>query len=169
MAVTGLGTLDGSAGASRERHPDVRAAAVPAGAGSAARPDAAWDLLVVLLGAPHARDEVSTALRWAHAAARRGGRVQVWTCGHATLLTGAALGEEKPTNVLDWAGRAETSATWATRFVEEHEGRTRWLVCRFCSDERGAGTHVAVARVRPATAFARHVRESARTLVVGVI
>ncbi len=138
--------------------------------GPAAPPPAApaWDLLVVLLGAPHVDDQVSTALTWADVAAAGGARVQVWTCGHATGLSQAVLGDVKPPSVLDRDRVDPTSAAWLAAFVARHGDRARWLVCRYCSEERGSSEHVAAARVRPSAAFVRHVRESAKTVVVGV-
>ena len=128
-----------------------------------------WDLLVVLMGAPYADDGVSTALRWVESVARAGGRVQVWTCGYATLLTQRALGESKPRDVLGTTSPPLSSAAWVDSLIASSSGRARWLSCRYCSEERGATDHVDAVRVRPATAFHRHVGESAKTVVAGVI
>jgi sulfur relay (sulfurtransferase) complex TusBCD TusD component (DsrE family) len=128
----------------------------------------AWDLLLVAMGAPYADDTVSTMLRLADASAARGGRVQVWTCGWATMLTQRSLGATKPRNALEWGTEYPSSAAWVQDFLLRHEGRTRWLSCRFCSEERGALDHVPEVRVRPAMSFARHVGESAKTVLVGV-
>ncbi|MGF1662371.1 MAG: hypothetical protein ACFCVG_07845 [Kineosporiaceae bacterium] len=133
----------------------------------AAPPD--WDLMLALMGAGYADDGVSTALDWVAAAAAAGGRVQVWACGYATLLTQRALGRTKPRNAMDWDAEHLTTATWATDLLARHPGSVRWLACRFCSDERGAVDHVPAVRVRPAMSFGRHVAESAKTVFVGVI
>ncbi|MBF6216470.1 hypothetical protein IU487_36465, partial [Nocardia puris] len=45
------------------------------------------DVLLALMGAPHASDLITTALRMVQALLEQGGRVQVWTCGYATTLT----------------------------------------------------------------------------------
>lgn len=144
----------------------------PAAAGTPARGPAdapAWDLLLVLLGAPYAGDTVSTALAWTGAAVAGGARVQVWTCGYATSLSQAALGHVKAPHPVRRDEDHPTSVAWLDAFVTAHPDRARWLVCRFCSEERGQGPHVPSARVRPAMAFVRHVRESAATVVVGVV
>lgn len=138
-----------------------------AGAPTGRRPPT-WDLLLVAMGTPFSDDSISTMLRLAEAAAARGGRVQIWTCGYSTMLTQRALGATKPSNAFDWDARYPSSAAWAAGFLTRHEGRTRWLSCRFCSEERGATDHLAEVTVRPAMAFGRHVAESAKTVFVGV-
>lgn len=139
--------------------------------GPAAPPPAAvtWDLLLALMGAGYTDDSVGTALEWARAAVEAGGRVQIWACGYATLLTQRGLGELKPRNALDWHSEHPTTAAWATDLLAAHPDRVRWLACAFCSQERGAVDHVPAVRVRPAMSFARHVTESAKTVFVGVI
>jgi hypothetical protein len=127
-----------------------------------------WDLLVVAMGSPNVDDSISTMLRVIEAAAARGGRVQVWTCGYATMLTQRGLGLSKPRNALDWNTEHPSTARWVTSFLQAHPDTTRWLSCRFCSDERGAVDHIPQVRLRPAMAFGRHVGESAKTVLVGV-
>ncbi|QCB92295.1 hypothetical protein [Cellulomonas shaoxiangyii] len=141
----------------------------PVATATAAGDAPAWDLLLVLLGAPYAGDTVSTALTWARAAVAAGTRVQVWTCGYATSLSQAALGHAKVAHPLRRHEEHPTSVAWLDALVAEHPDRVRWLVCRFCSEERGQGPHVPAVRVRPAMSFVRHVRESAKTVVVGVV
>jgi hypothetical protein len=128
-----------------------------------------WDLLVAVMGTPYASDATTTMLRWVDAAAAGGARVQVWTCGYATMLTQRALGAEKPRNAMAWNEDYPTSATVVQEMLARHEGHLRWLSCRFCSDERGALDHVEPVRLRPAFSFGNHVRESGKTVFVGVI
>lgn len=133
--------------------------------GGSARPR--WDLLVAVMGAPYSTDATSTMLRWVAATAQAGRRVQVWTCGYATLLTQRNLGRTKESNALEWGTTYPTSSAHVEDLLERHPG-LRWLSCRFCSSERGALDHLDAVQVRPALSFGNHVRESAKTVFVGL-
>lgn len=128
---------------------------------------APWELLVAVMGAPYSTDATSTMLRWVDAAARRDGRVQVWTCGYATLLTQRAIGLLKEPNPVD-RGREHPTVLARIEQMLADRPTLRWLSCRFCSAERGALQHIDAVRLRPALGFGSHVRESAKTVFVGV-
>lgn len=128
-----------------------------------------YDLLLVIMGAPHTSDMTTTVLRLIQAMLDRGGRVQVWTCGYATMLTHRALGEIKPRNLIDWSTESPSTAGLIGGMLAASGGRLRWCVCRFCNDERGAGEHIEGVLVRTPFKFSEHVFESARTLFVGEV
>lgn len=130
------------------------------------RPDT-WDLLVAVMGAPYSTDATSTMLRWVDATAGRDGRVQVWTCGYATLLTQRTTGLVKEPDVLDRTREHPTVRARIEQMLAERP-TLRWLSCRFCSTERGALEHIDAVRLRPALSFGSHVRESAKTVFVGL-
>lgn len=127
------------------------------------------DLLLAVMGAPHASDLTTTVLRLTQALLDRDATVQVWTCGYATLLTQASLGPAKPRNVLDWTREYPTTAALIEDMVAAHPGRLAWYSCRFCSQERGVTEHVAAVRVRTPFRFGEHVAAADRTLFLGVI
>lgn len=132
-------------------------------------PKPSWDLLVALMGAPYGDDSVGTVLRLCEAVVSAGGRVQVWACGYATMLTQDSLSATKPSNVMRWADEYSSSAETVRSLVDRSAGSLRWSVCGFCSLERGATTHIGSVAVRPASTFGRRVRESATSVFVGVI
>ncbi len=127
------------------------------------------DLLFVVVGTPHESDMTTTLMRLLHASLDLGGRVQVWTCGYATMLTQRSLGEGKPRNLVAWSQHYPSTATLVADLVNEREGRLGWYVCRFCSEERGATEHIPEAQVRPALKFANHVTSARKTVFMGVI
>jgi hypothetical protein len=128
-----------------------------------------YDLLLAVMGAPHVSDMTTTVLRLAQAVLDRGGRVQVWTCGYATMLTQLSLGDTKPRNVIDWSTDSPSAAALVTDMLAASDGRLSWCACRFCSAERGAAAHIEGVRVRPPFKFGEHVAGADRTLFVGVI
>jgi len=127
------------------------------------------DVLLVLMGAPHTCDMVTSSLRLTQALLGRGGRVQVWTCGYATTLTHASLGENKPRNVVDWSRDYPSSATLVRELLTGSQGRLSWYSCRFCAEERGAAEQIPQIRVRPPFKFGEHVAAAAKTVFVGTI
>ena len=128
-----------------------------------------WDLLLAVMAAPHASDTFTTVLRLLEAALASGARVQVWTCGHATLLTQRSLGELKPRNVVDWTREHPSSAALVRQLLEASGGRLAWHACRFCSEERGATDHIPEVRVRPPFRFVDHVAAARKTVLIGGI
>ncbi|WP_369137437.1 hypothetical protein [Modestobacter versicolor] len=126
-----------------------------------------WDLLVAVMGAPYDSDATSTVLRWVDAATRRDARVQVWTCGYATLLTQRSTGPVKEPNPLDRTREHATARGRIEQLLAERP-TLQWSSCRFCSTERGALDHIDAVRLRPALSFGSHVRESAKTVFVGL-
>ncbi len=127
------------------------------------------DVLVAVMGAPHASDMTTTLVRLLHGVADLGARVQVWTCGYATLLTQRSLGESKPRNLVDWSRRHPTTAAVVRDLLEHRAGQVTWYACRFCSEERGVAEHIPEVRVRPPLRFADHVASAGKTLFVGVV
>ncbi|MCA6094679.1 hypothetical protein LE181_21215 [Streptomyces sp. SCA3-4] len=127
------------------------------------------DVLLILMGAPHESDQVTSVLRLVQAMLERGGRVQVWACGHATLLTQQALGENKPRNFADWTASYPTTATLVREMLAAFPDQLYWYGCRFCSDDRGAHAHLPEVVMRGPSAFAANSAAADKTLMVGVI
>jgi sulfur relay (sulfurtransferase) complex TusBCD TusD component (DsrE family) len=127
------------------------------------------DVLLTLMGAPHASDETTSALRLAEALLRCGARIQVWTCGYATMLTQRSLGEHKPRNLADWNTAYPSTASLAGGLLESHPEQLYWYACRFCSDDRGAGDHLPQVVLRPPAGFGANAAAADKTLMVGVL
>ncbi|WP_026424623.1 hypothetical protein [Actinokineospora inagensis] len=127
------------------------------------------DLLLAIMGAPHASDMVASALRVAEAVVGQGGRVQVWTCGYATMLTQSSLGDTKPRNVVDWSRDYPSTAKTIGDLLGRCGGGLTWYTCRFCGEERGVTTHIPEVKVRPPFKFGEHVAAAGKTLFLGVI
>lgn len=127
------------------------------------------DVLVTLMGAPHADDTVTSALRMVQAMLERGGRVQVWTCGYATLLTQRALGGSKPRNLAEWSVDYPSTATLVEDMLDAFPDTLFWYGCRFCSDDRGAAEHLPRVVLRPPAKYADNVAAAAKTVLVGVM
>jgi len=127
------------------------------------------DVLITLMGAPHADDLTTTTLRLIEAMLARGGRVQVWACGYATLLTQRALGASKPRNPGDWATDYPSTAAVVEALLDEYPDRLFWYGCRFCSDDRGAVDHLPRVRLRAPAGYAANVAAAAKTMLFGVI
>ena len=127
------------------------------------------DVLITLMGAPHADDLTTTTLRLIEAMLARGGRVQVWACGYATLLTQRALGASKPRNPGDWATDYPSTAAVVEALLDEYPDRLFWYGCRFCSDDRGALDHLPRVVLRAPARYAENVAAAGKTLLMGVI
>lgn len=127
------------------------------------------DVLVTLMGAPHASDQVTSALRLTQALLERGAGVQVWTCGYATLLTQRSLGEDKPRNLADWNAEYPSTARVAAELLRAFPDQLYWYGCRFCSDDRGATDHLPQVVLRPPAGYAANVAAARRVIKVGVI
>ncbi|MBX7553614.1 hypothetical protein K1Y78_38035 [Streptomyces sp. tea 10] len=127
------------------------------------------DVLLTLMGAPHASDQVTSALRLAQALLERGASVQVWTCGYATLLTQRGQGPDKPRNLADWNGSYLSPPGLAGELLDAFPDRLHWYGCRFCSDDRGVTEHLPQVVLRPPGGYAANVAASDKTLLVGVI
>lgn len=124
------------------------------------------DALVILMGAPHADDLVTNALRLVQAMLDAGGSVAVWTCGYATLLTGRG---SKPRNLAEWSREYPSTSELVLGMLETHPGRLFWYVCRFCSDDRGVTEHLSQVVARPPAGYEANVAAAAKSLLVGVI
>lgn len=127
------------------------------------------DVLLAMMGAPHASDLVTSALRMTQAMLDRGGLVHVWTCGYATTLTQLSLGESKPRNVVDWSRDYPSAASLIRELLSASGGRLAWYSCRFCGEERGVTQHIPEVKVRPPFKFGDHVAAAGKTLFLGVI
>jgi hypothetical protein len=127
------------------------------------------DLLLTLMGSPHASDLVTSVLRLVQATLERGARVQVWACGYATMLTQESLGESKPRNLADWSADYPSTVSLVRELLTAFPGQLYWYGCRFCSDERGAADHIPEVRMRPPAKFGENVAAAAKTLFVGVL
>ncbi|GLV80008.1 DsrE family protein [Streptomyces hygroscopicus] len=133
-----------------------------------ARPVPRTDVLLNLFGAPHQTDLVTSALRLATALLDRGARVQIWTCGDATRLTCAALGETKPRDYTDLGREYPSTARVVRELIAGHPDRLYWYVCRFCAQERGAADQIPQVRKRAPFVFAEHVSAADKSLLMGV-
>ncbi|MFF3396707.1 hypothetical protein ACFYW1_38050 [Streptomyces sp. NPDC002669] len=127
------------------------------------------DVLVTLMGSPHASDLFTSVLRLVEEMLRQDAAVQVWACGYATMLTQEGLGESKPRNLANWSGDYPSTLTVIRGLLAAHPGRLHWYGCRFCSDERGAVAHIPEVRLRAPSAFAENVAAADKTLFVGVL
>jgi hypothetical protein len=127
------------------------------------------DVLITMMGAPHASDMVTSVLRMCQALLDRGASVQVWACGYATMLTQQGLGDSKPRNLSDWSVDYPSTATIVRRMLGAHQDQMYWYGCRFCSDDRGATAHIPEVRVQPPFKFADHVAAAGKTMFVGVM
>lgn len=132
------------------------------------RPVPRTDVLLNLFGAPHQSDLVTSALRLATALLDRGARVQIWTCGDATRLTSASLGDTKPRDLTDLGRTHPSTARLVRGLLADHPDRLYWYVCRFCAEERGVAAQIPQVRTRAPFVFAEHVDAADKSLVMGV-
>ncbi|MFI0909841.1 hypothetical protein [Streptomyces abikoensis] len=126
------------------------------------------DVMLKVLGAPHRTELVTTVFRLAQALLDRGASVQVWTCGDATGLTHAGLGDSKPLNLVDRHADHPSTARLVRELLAAHTGRLDWYACRFCCEDRGVREQIPQVRKRPPTKFWEHVRATDKILVMGV-
>lgn len=126
------------------------------------------DVLLKVLGAPHQTELITSLFRLAEALLERGATVQVWTCGDATGLTTASLGDTKPCDVTNRSREFPSTAALARNLITAYPQRLNWYICRFCSEERGGGEQIREVRTRPAARFWEHVRAADQVLVMGV-
>lgn len=129
----------------------------------------ATDVLITLMGAPHADDTFTHVLRTVHAMLEAGGRVQVWACGYATGLTQRSLGRSKPRNLVDWSGDYPSTGALVGDLLEAFPERFFWYGCRFCSDERGMTDHLPSVVLRAPAHFRQNVEAATKAVLVGVI
>ncbi|WP_030734252.1 hypothetical protein [Streptomyces griseus] len=126
------------------------------------------DVLLAIMGPPHISDMVTSAVRLAQALLERGATVHIWTCGHATGLTSAALGDSKPRNVVNWSYDYPSGAALATELLDAFPDRLSWYSCRFCTEERGSAPHIARIKQRPPFKFTEHLDAVDSALFLGV-
>lgn len=127
------------------------------------------DVLITLMGAPHADDTVTDALRLVQSLLDVGASVSVWTCGYATMLTQRGLGATKPRNLARWDTEYPSTATIIATMLDAHPGRLHWYGCRFCSDDRGATDHLPSVVLRPPARYADNVAAASKTMLIGVV
>ncbi|MFI8894975.1 hypothetical protein [Streptomyces paradoxus] len=127
------------------------------------------DVLLTLMGAPHAGDQVTSALRLTQALLERGAAVQVWTCGYATLMTQRGQGPDKPRNLADWNRSHPSLPGLAEELLGAFPDRLHWYGCRFCSDDRGVTEHLPQVVLRPPAGYAANVAAADKTLLIGII
>lgn len=125
------------------------------------------DVLLVVMGAPHEGELVTSLFRLVHALAERGSTVQVWTCGYASMLSQDALGTIKPVNVLDRHRTHPTTSTVVRSLLETFPERVYWYGCRTCSEHRGTTGHIPEVPMRRPHRFAEHVRSATKVLYMG--
>jgi hypothetical protein len=125
-------------------------------------------LFLGLIGTPYESDLFTTTVRLVDAAIRQRHRVVVWTCGYATALTVAGLGDRKPRDLSRWDVAHPSSAAVVAHLLRWADGRLRWLVCGYCAEERGAMRQIAGTRIRPASEFIRRADAADACLVLGV-
>ncbi|MBS2962349.1 hypothetical protein KGA66_04775 [Actinocrinis puniceicyclus] len=125
-------------------------------------------LFLGLIGAPYESDTLTTAVRIADEALRRQHRVELWTCGFATTLTTVQVSGVKPRDVRAWDARYPTPAALAAHLLESRGGDFRWLVCRYCAEERGALEQIPGVRIRPPYEFLQRATAADASLVLGV-
>lgn len=125
-------------------------------------------LFLAMIGAPYESDTTTTLLRMADAAVAARHRVSVWTCGFATTLTLATLGDSKPRNLLSWDERFPSTAALVTALLDAAAGRLEWLVCRYCMEERGATAQIDGVAVRPPYEFVDRLLAADASLVMGL-
>lgn len=125
-------------------------------------------LFLGLIGTPYESDLFTTTVRLAGEAARQGHQVTVWACGYATALTVAAIGNVKPRNAQAWNTAYPSPAAVVALLLADGEGRIKWLVCRYCSDERGTAGQMSGVRIRPPYEFLDRAAASDTCLVLGV-
>jgi hypothetical protein len=126
-------------------------------------------VLVTVLGAPHADDSTTSVLRLVQGMLGRGGRVQVWACGYATMLTQRSLGPYKPRNVAAWSTDYPSTAALVDGLLDAFPDRLFWYGCAFCSEERGAGDHLPRVVVRSPARYGENVAAAGKTLMIGLI
>jgi hypothetical protein len=127
------------------------------------------DVLVTVLGAPHADDSTTSVLRLVQGMLGQGGRVQVWACGYATMLTQRSLGAFKPRNVAAWDVDYPSTAALVDGLLDAYPDRLFWYGCAFCSEERGATDHLPRVVLRSPAWYGENVAAAAKTLLIGVI
>ena len=127
------------------------------------------DVLITLMGTPHANDTVTNTLRMVQAILATGASVQVWTCGYATMLTQVGLGEHKPRNLAAWETDYPSTATIIGDLLAGYPDRLYWYGCRFCSDDRGAVEHLPQVVLRAPARYTDNVAAAAKTVQIGLI
>ena len=127
------------------------------------------DVLLVVMGAPHESDLITSVLRLAQSLLEKDAVVSVWACGYANLLTQESLGARKPRNLAAWDVRYPSTVTLVRDLMNAFPGRLNWYGCRYCSDDRGADDHIPEVRTGTPAHFAGHVAASGKTIFMGVM
>jgi sulfur relay (sulfurtransferase) complex TusBCD TusD component (DsrE family) len=131
-----------------------------------------WNLALVATGPPDGSDSVTTMLRLADAALRKGASVLIWACGYNTMLTQRSLGAVKPRDLTAWDRVHPTSAAIIGGLLAAYptgadHGGLAWYVCRFCARDRGAGEHIDGTSLKYFSQLRGYLERSATTLWLG--
>jgi hypothetical protein len=132
-----------------------------------------WDVLLVVTSDRYASDYFGTVRRLIDAALEHGYSIQVWACGYATMLTQRSPAASAPQPVTSCATMPAVAATSARTadmiggLVTEHADRFSWLACRTCSDDRGAGEHIAEVPSPSLSEFRKYVDRAEKIIYIG--
>lgn len=135
-----------------------------------------WDVLLVVTSDRYGLELFGSVRRLIGAALRNGRSVQVWACGYSAMLTQrgnavspAADQESRETGApaADQGCCAGSAAAQIGQLITEQGGRFSWLACQTCSDDRGAGEHIAGVPSPSLTQFSDYVDAAAKTIYIG--
>jgi hypothetical protein len=134
------------------------------------RGDPRWDVLLVVTSDRYGSELFGSIRRLIDAALRDGRSVQVWACGYSTMLTQRGVAADRCGSTTGEACCAASDCSAADqigRLITEQAGRFSWLACQTCSDDRGAGEHIAGVPSPPLTQFHDYVDAAAKTIYIG--
>lgn len=126
-----------------------------------------WDLLLVVTSDRYGSALFGTVRRVIDAALRGGHSIQVWACGYSTMLTQRSLAQREPPDEVCCAADQPSAAEQIGRLVTEQAGRFSWLACQTCSDDRGAGEHIAGVPSPSLAQFRDYVDSAAKVVYIG--
>lgn len=133
-----------------------------------------WDLLIVVTSERYGSEHFGTIRRLIDAVLAHGLSIQVWACGYATMLTQRSPAVSEPHPDDSWTKAPAATAAAAVRsadliggLVTEHPDRFSWLACRTCSDDRGAGEHIAEVPSPSLSEFRRYVDRAGKIIYIG--
>lgn len=126
-------------------------------------------IFIGVIGDPYESDLCTSLFRMVDAAITEGHEIVVWTCCGATSLTAEALGETKPRNLMDiGAGHACPSTAHIVRgLIDEADGSLRWLVCRYCAEERGVTCQIEGVQITAPFKLIQHMNQADVAMIMG--
>ena len=127
-------------------------------------------ILFGVMGQPCESDMVTSLFRIVEAAVDQGHEVVFWTCGGSTALTQRTLQDEKPPNAMAYGAGHDypTTSRMVRELLRRSRGSLTWAVCRHCMEERGAVSQIDEVKILSASRFARLVKESDVSLMMGI-